>query len=460
MWPRRGAVHALVLTISLALACGGSDSTGVPTRSLTIIGNLGSLPIGMAFQLSAVTLDLTGATIPANITSWYSAHPQIATVDATGLVTAMSVGTARITATSQDGASAGTEVLVRQLFGRAVPGAVSGDLSFAAVSANGQLTCALDGGGLPYCWGLGTITPTPVPGASAYVSLATGGSLDGSHMCALDAAGKGYCWGKFASFGELGNGTTTGSETPVPISGGLTFTRLAVGQGSTCGLTADAAAYCWGENFAGELGSGTLVSASVPSAVVGGLSFVAIGVGDDHTCGLTTGGAAYCWGENDDGELGDGTRQNQLAPVAVAGGFAFASLAVGGEHVCALTSGGAVYCWGWHNVRGVSASSSARPTPVLVSNEPVFTWLAAGGMHDCAVTGGGAAHCWGADFFGQLGDGLAFDRLTLAPVVGGLTFTTLVAGGMHTCGLVASGGAYCWGHNENGELGDGSPWDY
>jgi len=37
------------------------------------------------------------------------------------------------------------------------------------------------------------------------------------------------------------------------------------------------------------------------------------------TCGVTTDHLAYCWGDNGDGELGDGTTTDHLVPTPVAG---------------------------------------------------------------------------------------------------------------------------------------------
>src|SRR5258708_25776284 len=46
-----------------------------------------------------------------------------------------------------------------------------------------------------------------------------------AHSCLLSPTGAASCWGDNRS-GELGNGTTTNSVRPVPVSGGIVFTTI------------------------------------------------------------------------------------------------------------------------------------------------------------------------------------------------------------------------------------------
>jgi hypothetical protein len=171
-------------------------------------------------------------------------------------------------------------------------------------------------------------SPVQVGGGLIAKSMVAGAH----HACALNASGSAYCWGANTG-GQLGDGTMTNHSTPVAVSGGLTFATLAAGGDVTCGITTQSAAYCWGNPGSqdappvyyattGSLGDGTSQSRAVPTAVSGGLSFHAIATSGTTTCGLTAQGFALCWGQGNWGMLGDGAigflAQYVVTPGAVA----------------------------------------------------------------------------------------------------------------------------------------------
>jgi len=286
------------------------------------------------------------------------------------------------------------------------------------------------------------------------------------HTCGVTDAGVAYCWGYNGS-GQLGNGSFKSSSIPVAVSGGFGFSAVAAGStlgtkigafGHTCGLLSSGAAYCWGNNMFGQLGDGSSASSSTPVAVAGGLTFRTLVAGPVHTCGLTSFGAAYCWG----GDFGS-------TPVAVSGDLSFSAIAAGGyyapsvpdgyrPHTCGLTNAGTAYCWGTNNSGQLGdGSTTSTSTPVAVSGGLTFSAVVpAGGDHTCGLTNLGATYCWGDNYYGELGDGSTTNSSVPVVVSGGLRFSAIAGGGNHTCGRTTNGAFYCWGDNAEGQLGDGS----
>ena len=347
-----------------------------------------------------------------------------------------------------------------------VPFDIVQGLVFASVSAAhaGGHSCGVTTGGAAYCWGdnqdgeLGNGTtsswdkPALVPGAVAGGLHFAAVSAAAGYTCGLTTDAAAYCWG-------------FSTTVPTAVGGGHTFAMVSSGENNTCGLTTTGAAYCWGDNSWGQLGDGTENSSGVPVAVAGGLTFAFISAGQQTTCGVTTAGAAYCWGQNLIGELGIGTvigpeqcpgdypTDPKIAcshvPVAVGGGLTFRSVSVGYRAVCGVTTAGAAYCWGSNYWGELGTGSAQRPqaslTPTPVAGGLTFSALDADGDAACGVASTGTVYCWGRNYYGALGDGTTTDRQGPVPVVGNLTFASISTDGNHSCGLTTRGVAYCWG---------------
>jgi alpha-tubulin suppressor-like RCC1 family protein len=385
----------------------------------------------------------------------------------------------------QLGASTGAQTVTVSIPGTTVPvvtfNATALLAGFGSVSAGFHHTCAITPAGSAYCWGVnsfgnlgdGTTTlssvPVAVSGGLSFVAVSAGStSVNAAHTCGITSAGAAYCWGLGIS-GQLGDGTQTNSSVPIPVAGGLAFKAISAGEQYTCGITTTGAAYCWGVNGSGQLGDGTQNIAPTPVAVSGGLTFNQISAGGHHTCGVTSSGDVYCWGSNAWGQIGIGTQLgNKLTPQKVGNGYTMVS--AGSNHTCAVTTFNEGACWGsnaYGELGDRTQTLSTVPVTVFGSGVLKFQSIDAGffsqpgglsaGGRTCAVTTTSAGYCWGHNN-GVLGDGssVGFSAQPVA-VSGGLSFRNISVGEDHACGVTTLGEVYCWGSNGFGQFGQPTP---
>lgn len=345
--------------------------------------------------------------------------------------------------------------------------AVGLDSHVNAIVLGYEYTCAVVTNSTVKCWGYNSIgqlgdgttndsiTPVAVVGLEGNIRSITANFY---HVCAVTGNGNTKCWGANYS-GRLGDGTNIHRTTPVGVLG-LTASIRAVSAGTThtCAVTSDGALFCWGSNAFGQLGYG--VPSHLTPQIVPGLNSNArsLTAGSSHTCALTA-KDVQCWGSNYNGMLGDGSTISQMIPTTVQGlDGSVRSVAAGDDHTCAITGAGQVECWGANNDGQLGdGTTTMRTTPVEVIGLGDVTALAADDYHTCAVTNNGGVQCWGYNGSGQLGDDTTITRLTPVNVVGlGSTIRAITAGSAHTCALTTNGGVKCWGSNAYGQLGDGT----
>ncbi len=226
--------------------------------------------------------------------------------------------------------------------------------------------------------GQGSATPPSTtvrrPVMSGFPTSATDIRAGNGTFCAVPAGADRRCWGLNGS-GEIGDGTTTdrfASVTSTHLTGATKYDlggTLVGGleRGTTCKVVGGGA-QCWGYNGQGQLGDGTTTSSTSPVVVtydadpdedevdlqpLTGVTDVA--VGGDHACALVGGGQVWCWGANNIGQLGDNTTDARVGAVKVQSDddpdddaplSGATALAAGNSHTCALVADGKVHCWG------------------------------------------------------------------------------------------------------------------
>jgi uncharacterized protein YjdB/alpha-tubulin suppressor-like RCC1 family protein len=465
----------------------------VPVSSVTVNPGTETVSAGATVAFNAILKDSANRVLTGRSVTWTSAKPNIASVSEAGVVSGLLVGTADIVASSE-GRDGHATVTVNTLStpvatitvspaNTNMSGGGTKQLSATLRDANGNVL-----GGRPISWtssnpdrasvsstGLVTASPVDAPvvvtatvegksatssiGISTFVRLSAGSSS----TCGLTADGTAYCWGL----------------TPTKVQTDLKFVAISSGSAHTCGIAVGALVYCWGSNSSGQLGSGSVgVSSSVPVPVSGGYHFVSIAAGTENTCATTADGEVYCWGLVKYNQLRlagdvDTNSEIRIQPWRVGGGMV-AVVAGLDNRFCSVDAAGLAYCWPveFFSIQGSPFSGPNLTFPI--SSTIHFATLRVGVGHVCGIEVGGQAYCWGRNDRGQLGDGTTTNRSTPTLVAGGLLFESLAAGGtvkytidesQHTstteflgfsCGITLGGKAYCWGANEIGQLGLGT----
>jgi hypothetical protein len=343
---------------------------------------------------------------------------------------------------------------------------------WTTLAASESYTCGLSPAAEALCWGWvpgyyygpppedslmpKSAVPLRVPGERRFVDI-TVGALS---VCGLDGERRAYCWGA-NQLGEVGDSSYVAKRSPSAVAGDLRWRMISMGGAHACGVTLENQAYCWGNQFRGALGNGELAGATpYPVAVLGGLSFAAVYAGLGTSCGITVEGEAYCWGINDYGMLGDSQPPEPgpeiATPSRVVGGLRFTALALGEDHACGIAQDARGYCWG-SNATGQLGVESTQSTssPMLVTGDLRWTSISVGYAHSCGLTTDGSAYCWGNNERGQFGTGDTGKSYAPVVIAGPGTYVAVTAGGNHTCGLTDTGTAFCWGQGNYGQLGDG-----
>jgi alpha-tubulin suppressor-like RCC1 family protein len=400
----------------------------------------------------------SGTSIRWSVTGYDATGTTPVPVDCTRTPGVFPVGTTLVSCTASRGGAATTRsfsVTVEPY----VPSAV------VAITAGNAHSCALLTNGSVRCWGsnrygqlgdgttMGSTTPVTVVNLSGAIAITTGSGIqryggnawDNNTTCALLVGGTVRCWGQRARF--ISADIDLGhSSYPMEV-GGLAG---AVHISGPCALMGDGTGQCWQ----------TVNNLGVEPMLGGALELME---GRSQNCAIFAGGTVRCWGFSRYGELGDGSTANGgststwYQPAEVTGLTGAIALSGTDDFRCALLDDGTARCWG-RNASGNLGDGTTvdAATPVTVTALTDAVAITAGYSHACALVADGTARCWGDNASGSLGDGTTVDAATPVTVTGLTAGVALSTGDSHSCALGAGGAVRCWGSNHHGQLGDGT----
>lgn len=312
----------------------------------------------------------------------------------------------------------------------------------------------------------------PVAAKDEWLAVSATGS---AHACGIGTDQKAYCWGSNSN-GQLGDGTTTSSNTPIAVlqgamPAGATIAAISTGNYTTCAVASDNNVYCWGISGSGpQWVNSTTPTAIARGAIPTGASIKKIDIDGGANCVLTGAGSVYCWGDNSLGTFGNGTTTNSATPVAIhqgaiPDGVTIKDMDTGNYSVCAIGSDDHVYCWGSNGAGQLgdgTQTSRSLPVAVLQGAMPAsgqLNTISVGSSSVCTIMAGLRAYCWGAG--GRTGDGTNTRRTSPVQIyqtngMGTGETRAISVGYQHTCSSDSAGALYCWGSSAYGEASPGT----
>jgi alpha-tubulin suppressor-like RCC1 family protein len=220
-----------------------------------------------------------------------------------------------------------------------------------AVAAGNDHSLALGSNGTLYAWGYngfgqlgnGTTTNEDSPVAVTFPSgvTATAVSAGTNFSVALGSDGNVYAWGD-GNVGALGDGSMNESKTPVKVSlpSGVTASAIAAGGSFGMAIGSNGTLYSWGDGDNDQLGNGTSTFSDTPVVVQmpSGVTASVISAGGQHALAIGSNDLLYAWGEDADGQLGNGVIKNEKVPVVVSMPTGVTAVAIAGglDHSLAI----------------------------------------------------------------------------------------------------------------------------
>lgn len=327
---------------------------------------------------------------------------------------------------------------------------------------------------------------TPVQANISDVKYIAGGN---SNTYAIKKDGTLWAWG-FNGSGELGVGDKIDRNVPTQVLGVENVVQVAGTNGgfAAC-VTADGKVYAWGANnitinrvfYGGQLGNGSTVSSTTPvqATAVGFEDIREISVGAGHVVARKGDGTVWTWGINRYKQCGRGAQTYYTSPgqVTANGIENITKVKAGSNHTVVRKSDGRVWTWGWNKygqlgqgykllyevspgVFGGDYSTEASYNPAVIEELIDIIDIAAGYNQTMVKKSDGTIMSVGMNYRGELGDGQALlvapfaTELFVEPLITGATMQIDTFAG-NTGFLKTDGTIWICGANSQNQVGTG-----
>jgi len=342
-----------------------------------------------------------------------------------------------------------TTVPTREASKQTVPVTVDVPDPVVQVATSNSTEYALLADGDVYAWGLGgegqlgdgstadslrVAVQVQFPAGVAIASLAAD-AMPYDAALAIDTSGHAWGWG-YANLGALYLGRASHYLTPVELP--FTDVTVVAGAGDHAVYDSGGTVYACGENHAGDLGDGSTRGSDIPVKVVGmeNQDIEALVASCDDSGVLLADGDYYDWGNDALGQLGDGNiGVSADAPLRVDLPLPVVQVALGGSdpengQTLVELSDGSFRAWGDDQYGQLGNGHTAdEPSPVVFSAPAGVTYqlLVSSGSTSYAVSTSGDVYAWGQGGSGQIGNGKSANQLTPEEVETGVSLISATA---------------------------------
>lgn len=278
-------------------------------------------------------------------------------------------------------------------------------------------------------------SPVQIGTLTNWSKIATLGSNNagGGSVAAIKTDGTLWAWG-LNNYGQLGNGTTTTSSSPVQIGTLTNWSNISVdpNNGGFKATKSDGTLWTWGDNTYLQLGIGanntttTTLSFPMQYGQNGAYSDIAPSYGFALLQG--TGNQLYAVGDNTYGALGDSTLVSKSSPIQIGTLTNWSKISVGVSTSYGIKADNTLWAWGLgesgelgvggnYNT-GWQSLKTSSPVQCAFNNwsSVEFGSTSATDYTGAAINSSGELWMWGYNAYGQLGNGTTNGGCSPGPI--------------------------------------------